>query len=390
MIGAILTTPYGSVALHRRPIDKHGDLQAFDGADRLLLDTLAIVCPDGAMGRVLVVGDNFGALAVSLRSLTPTSWSDSAVTHLATQSNLAAQGEPAVVRLVVDDRELVGPFDTVIWRIPRAVRVFRYQAAVLQTLLTKDAIVLAGGMDKHLPPDARVILEGLGSVQTHPGARKAHAFEVHCDAALARLHPLNLPIVEVPEHGLTLHGGHQSFSPDRVDLGARVMASALAALPPASRLADLCCGSGILGIVAQRHQPTAAVHYFDESFSAVETTRVNVAANVVVSEGPEQRFHWTDGMHTYDGDTFDAIICNPPFHQDGAVTDAVSWHLFNEARDHLAPGGQLWVVGNRHLGYHLKLRRLFGNCTQVASHPKFVVLAAERPRAVRANVRLNV
>ena len=386
-----LTTPFGSVGLHRRPIGSHGDLRAFDGADQLLLETLGRVQAAGATGRVLVVGDNFGALAVSVRHVSPTSWSDSAVTHLATKSNLAAQNDATVVRLVVDDRELVGPFDIVMWRIPRAVRVLRYQAAVLQRLMSNDSVVLAGGMDKHLPPDARTILEGLGLVHTHPGARKAHVFQVRPDLTLPALQPLSLPVVEVPDYALTLHGGHQSFSPDRVDLGARVMASALATMPPTERIADLCCGGGILGIVAQQHQPTAVVHYFDESFSAIETARANVAANAPAPVGRESQFHWTDGMDAYDGDAFDAIVCNPPFHQDGAVTDAVSWHLFNEARNHLAPGGQLWVVGNRHLGYHLKLRRLFGNCVQVASHPKFVVLAAERAlRPVRANVRLNI
>jgi 16S rRNA (guanine1207-N2)-methyltransferase len=52
--------------------------------------------------------------------------------------------------------------------------------------------------------------------------------------------------------------------------------------------------------------------------------------------------------------------------------------MFTGARRVLAPGGELWVVGNRHLGYHVKLRRLFGNCRLVASDPKFVVLRAVR------------
>lgn len=36
------------------------------------------------------------------------------------------------------------------------------------------------------------------------------------------------------------------------------------------------------------------------------------------------------------------------------------------------------MVGNRHLGYHVKLRRLFGNCEVVAANPKFVLLRAVR------------
>jgi 16S rRNA (guanine1207-N2)-methyltransferase len=50
--------------------------------------------------------------------------------------------------------------------------------------------------------------------------------------------------------------------------------------------------------------------------------------------------------------------------------------MFSGARRALRPGGELWVIGNRHLGYHVKLRKLFGNSRVVASDPKFVVLKA--------------
>ncbi|KEA38937.1 hypothetical protein CR64_37790 [Pseudomonas aeruginosa] len=46
------------------------------------------------------------------------------------------------------------------------------------------------------------------------------------------------------------------------------------------------------------------------------------------------------------------------------------------ARDALAAGGELWIVGNRHLGYHAKLKRLFRGVEQVAANPKFVILKA--------------
>ena len=52
--------------------------------------------------------------------------------------------------------------------------------------------------------------------------------------------------------------------------------------------------------------------------------------------------------------------------------------MFTGARRALRPGGELWVVGNRHLGYHVTLRRIFGNSELVASDAKFVVLRAVR------------
>jgi 16S rRNA (guanine1207-N2)-methyltransferase len=52
--------------------------------------------------------------------------------------------------------------------------------------------------------------------------------------------------------------------------------------------------------------------------------------------------------------------------------------MFEQAKNSLRTGGELRIVGNRHLGYHLKLKRLFGNCEVVASDRKFVVLSTIR------------
>ncbi|MFB8366291.1 methyltransferase, partial [Streptomyces sp. NPDC055929] len=66
------------------------------------------------------------------------------------------------------------------------------------------------------------------------------------------------------------------------------------------------------------------------------------------------------------------------FHSHQATTDAPARRMFADARRVLRPGGELWVVGNRHLGYHVRLRRLFGSCEVVAGEPRFVVLRAVR------------
>jgi 16S rRNA (guanine1207-N2)-methyltransferase len=50
--------------------------------------------------------------------------------------------------------------------------------------------------------------------------------------------------------------------------------------------------------------------------------------------------------------------------------------MFRQAHAALARGGELWLVGNRHLGYHAKLKRLFRGVEQVAATPKFVILRA--------------
>src|SRR5699024_11270338 len=71
-----------------------------------------------------------------------------------------------------------------------------------------------------------------------------------------------------------------------------------------------------------------------------------------------------------------AVLCNPPFHQQHALTDNVAWEMFHHARRCLKINGELYIVANRHLDYFHKLKKIFGNCTTIATNNKFVVLKA--------------
>ena len=249
----------GPVALRRRPVDHTGTLRAWDAADALLVDAAM-----SSTGPVLVVGDSFGALAVALRHRSPVSWSDSAITHLATIDNVALQseidGDVGRVTMVADPEELTRGgrrFDTVVWRIPNGLHPLRHQASVVQAVATSGARVLAAGMDKHLPPTAKVVLSELGEVTTHPGRHKAHLFEMEHDIERPTVLPLEVPVVSDAATGLVLRGGHQAFSAERVDAGSLVLVSALTSFPASPRVADLCCGGGVLGLAVRRRQPAA-------------------------------------------------------------------------------------------------------------------------------------
>ena len=395
-------TEFDGFTLLRRPNDERGLLRASDAADELLVASWRRWRVEQAESsvRLLIVGDAFGALAVATDGVSRVSWSDSAVSHLATTQNLALNGgrDVAYVGATVTmgwrsssplqcspglptssgrdpAEELRGPFDAVLWRLPRAVDVLRFQALVIQSVVTPMATVWAAGMDKHVPPGVNAHLAELGVVTMVPGVKKAHIFRIEPGVGDPPIRLTPPRTLVIPEWSLELQGGPGVFAGDHLDVGARVLVASLPALGASARIADLGCGNGVVGIMARRYQPDAEVHFFDESHAAMAVARANVERNCS-GTGGAVHFHVDDGMRAYDGPAFDAVLCNPPFHQHGTLTDAVAWQMFSDARDHLAPGGELWVVGNRHLGYHLKLRRLFGNCRQVGEHPKFVVLAA--------------
>lgn len=137
---------------------------------------------------------------------------------------------------------------------------------------------------------------------------------------------------------------------------------------------DLGCGNGVTGLAAALTNSEAQVTFIDESYQALASAEATFRANVAASS--TAAFLAADGMSGVPAGTVDLVLNNPPFHAQRATTDATAWRMFNGSRAALRRGGELWVVGNRHLGYHAKLRRLFGNCEVAASDPRFVVLRA--------------
>jgi 16S rRNA G1207 methylase RsmC len=85
-----------------------------------------------------------------------------------------------------------------------------------------------------------------------------------------------------------------------------------------------------------------------------------------------------DCLTNIDSHSADLVLCNPPFHQQTATTDHIAWQMFKDSFRVLKKGAELRIIGNRQLGYHIKLKRIFGNCTQISSSNKFVVLSAKK------------
>jgi len=123
--------------------------------------------------------------------------------------------------------------------------------------------------------------------------------------------------------------------------------------------------------MASAANPEATIHFVDESYMAVASAESNFNRAF-----PERSalFKVTDCLNGITLDSCDLILNNPPFHQQNTIGDFIAWQMFTESKAVLKQGGELWVIGNRHLNYHAKLKRLLGNCSTVASNNKFVIL----------------
>ncbi len=81
-------------------------------------------------------------------------------------------------------------------------------------------------------------------------------------------------------------------------------------------------------------------------------------------------------MSGFPENSADCIVCNPPFHQQHVIGDHIAWQMFQQAQRVLRKGGELRVIGNRHLNYHVHLKKLFGNWHAVAGNAKFAIIKA--------------
>ncbi|QCI14724.1 methyltransferase domain-containing protein [Pseudomonas putida] len=372
----LFTTPYAQLDLIRQPDQANAPLQAFDAADEYLLEQLHAQAP-GADCRVLVLNDSFGALAASLAGhLRVVSSGDSHLARMALEKNLARNDRAYdSVPFVPASEPWQGPFDRVLVRVPKTLALLEEQLIRLQGHLAPGAQVIAGAMIKHLPRAAGDLLETyIGPMQASLAQKKARLLSATWAGRPAAQSPypsryrLDEPALELINHA-------NVFCRDGLDIGTRAFLAHLPRDLGNARVADLGCGNGVLAIASALANPDAHYTLVDESYMAVQSARENWQA--ALGERPVEVLPG-DGLAGVEKQSLDVVLCNPPFHQQQVVGDFLAWRMFQQAREALVVGGALYIVGNRHLGYHSKLARLFRGVEQVAATPKFVILKARK------------
>lgn len=373
-----MTTPWGEPALTRFPEDPRDRLRAWDASDEYLLRHLA---EEGVPldGTVVVVGDRWGALVTALAAHRPVQITDSHLAQEATRANLARAGvEPGAVRLLTTQDPPPERIDVLLVRVPKSLALLEDQLLRLAPAVHAGTVVVGTGMVKEIHTSTLALFERiLGPTRTSLAEKKARLIFCTPDPALERPgnpwpYVYTLPDGIGPAAGGTVVNHAGVFCADRLDIGTRFF---LRHLPEGRgrRVVDLGCGNGVVGASVALADPDAEVLFVDESFQAVASAEATYRANGVSGHA---EFRVGDGLAGVPSGSVDLVLNNPPFHSHQATTDATAWRMFTGARRALRPGGELWVIGNRHLGYHVKLRKLFGNSRLVASDPKFVVLKA--------------
>ncbi|MGD6749135.1 methyltransferase [Streptomyces sp. BH105] len=390
----LLTTAWGDLGLTRFPENPRDQLRAWDAADTYLLRHLAEAGTD-LTGAVTVVGDRWGALAAALTGVpgcSPTVISDSYLGQQATSANLTRNGHTGARLLTTQDAP-PARIDVLLVRVPKSLALLEDQLHRLRPAVHENTVVVGTGMVKEIHTSTLNLFERIiGPTRTSLAEKKARLiFSEPGPAADPGSvpnpwpHTYQLPSDIGPLSGRPVVNHAGVFCAEHLDIGTRFLLQHLPRGTDARTIVDLGCGNGVVGTSAALTHPDADVLFTDESHQAVASARATYEENAGDRPGKAE-FRVADGLADTPPGSVDLVLNNPPFHSHQATTDATAHRMFSQARAALRPGGELWVVGNRHLGYHVKLRRLFGNSQLVASNAKFVILKAVKrePRGRRA------
>ena len=376
-----LVVPQGSFELRRFPRFASDLLRAWDAADDYLLHHLSELqgSPGRDKGVTWILNDGFGALTVALaasgRSVQMSC--DSWLAQQATRANLQENGlQDSAVHLLTSLESPAAAADVVLIKIPKSLALLEDQLHRIRTQ-SPGALVFGAGMTKQIHTSTLQLFESiLGSTTTSLARRKARLLFSEFDEAL-KPDPNPYPSqyqLDGTDWTLTNHAG--LFSREGLDVGTRQLLAHIPVADTAQQIVDLGCGNGVIGLMAAQRNPGAQLQFVDESFTAIASAQHNWQQ--IFSASRSAKFEAGDCVATLAADSVDLVLCNPPFHQHSAMGDATAWRMFSGARRVLRPGGELLVVGNRHLAYHAKLKRLFGNCEVLDSDRKFVVLRSRQ------------
>ena len=371
--------------LRRWPDLEAPELVAVDAADRLLISELGqAVRADPTLfeSELVVIGDNYGAL--TLGAISEFGFSNVRV-HQDALSGVLALANNAKLTGISDftdyeiEPALVAGARIVVMRLPRALEQLDQWCAMIAAHADEDVHVLAGGRIKHMSLGMNDVMRRyFGSVVASLAVQKSRVLRAKKPLA----QPATEALSQWPKRkrydniDMTVCAEGGVFSSINLDIGTRELLGVLDQTPAdAQHIIDLGCGTGILAVAMAKHRPSAHVIASDQSAAAVASARETVAANEL-----DQRITVVrdDALSTQPDASADLIVFNPPFHSGAAVHADTSVRLFEDAGRVLRPGGELWVVANRHLDYRAVLDRAVGETRLVSSSPKFTVTATTK------------
>jgi len=363
--------------LDRYPVGQvNRALVAWDSADEYLINYVNENNLADKPHGLLIFNDNFGAIAANFTQSSVTTVSDSLVSKKGLEYNIEQNGLSLENISQLDSlANLPDDITVVLYKIPKSKSLMIDQLLSIKAKYDQKLIFIAADKAKDIHSSTLKLFEKyLGTTKTSLAVKKARLVFSQLDnkQEFSSPFPTIWPL-DSTSFSISNHSG--VYAREKLDIGARHFMKNLPDVKAGTLVIDLGCGNGVIGLTVLAQQPAALVTFVDESYMAIDSAKTNISKNL-----PEQfeqcQFMVNDCLADVEPNSVDLILCNPPFHQQNATTDHIAWQMFRDSHRVLKKGGELRIIGNRQLGYHIKLKRLFGNEKLITSNEKFVTLSA--------------
>jgi 16S rRNA (guanine1207-N2)-methyltransferase len=164
-----------------------------------------------------------------------------------------------------------------------------------------------------------------------------------------------------------------TFSKSALDDGSEFLIETLLKAPLGTKILDLGCGSGPIGLILAKADPKRHVTLCDVNLRALECAKENATNLGILSQVEIVE----SDCYTNIDSIYDTIVSNPPIRAGKKVTYA----FYDGAPSHLVAGGRLIVVVRRKQGadsVYAHLQTLFSKVEILDSHKGYRLIAATK------------
>ena len=278
-------------------------------------------------------------------------------------------------------------FDVVVIESPKGRLINRRWLVEAYTLLhSGGALYLAGSNDLGIQSIARDAGELFGNTRIldyKKGARIVQLVKTSrtnreptwsTEPGIAPDTWITYPM-QVNKRMLTIHLLPGVFSLAGLDDGTSLLLEKIGT-PDASRILDVGCGCGVIGLVlAQRLQEinrSYSIDMVDSDLYAVASARKNITESRLINI---QTFP-SDLLQAVEKNKYELIVSNPPFHAGKEVNYMISEAMILQSHRALDMGGQLTLVANSFIRYEKMLEKYFRVVDIVAQNNRFRLITA--------------
>lgn len=347
-----------------KPIPFEKDWRAWSAVDELIFSDDLV--KSKVNHQTLVVHDLFGVIGSIFNEKKPTNL----ISYASQKTYLSENWQKNKLTFepisATPNENLDEVFNFGIIKIPKSLDLFEYYLNYIFYRSDKELEIVCGFMTKYFTPSFLTIaakyFNSITQSKAHKKARLLYLKEKKSVAPSFK--SLKSYVFKNKEY--QNHKG--IFSDQRIDKATELLTNHLPTPKNDDVVLDLACGNGIIGDQLLQKNPNIILHLLDDSFLALESAKLNVV-------GPSVYHHFSYRIDDIGVDTFDVVVCNPPFHIENYQTSAITLQLMRQVKKLLSKNGKAYLVVNIHLKYYAILKVIFNKVERITANDKYEILA---------------